>query len=248
MRSSAAPVLEQASRPSSADAASGLVMKSNAPFWRARIVRSPPSRESALTTITCTSGLPSRVRASRTASPFISGISMSRVSKSGFNSRTFCIAIRPLVAVPTTSTPGIEDNTSVSGPPGRGPHRRQLIPSRQFLFSLFIGSSLPSTTARSSSAQDGCRSGTPRVASAFVFYADSRGAGSRSPAAIVMASATLSTSRPIDSLFQSAIRIRLSGPFPTDPRPRRAHKSITVMMRPAACECRPRNPMRGEPA
>ena len=76
------------SRLSSALDASGLVMKSNAPFSKARRVRSPPRRVSALTTITATLSPPWR-RASRTAKPSTSGISKSSVSKSGLSSRVF---------------------------------------------------------------------------------------------------------------------------------------------------------------
>jgi hypothetical protein len=56
--------------------------------------------------------MPAADIASNTSIPFISGISMSSVTRSGCNAAMRDIASRPLDAVPTTSTPGIPVNAS----------------------------------------------------------------------------------------------------------------------------------------
>ena len=54
-------------------------------------------------------------RIARTASmPFISGISMSMVTRSGLSCSSFATATLPFTAVPTTSMSGSADSTSVT--------------------------------------------------------------------------------------------------------------------------------------
>jgi hypothetical protein len=56
-----------------------------------------------------------RARMARTASmPFISGISMSIVTRSGLSCSSLPTAMRPLTAVPTTSIAGSSESTSVT--------------------------------------------------------------------------------------------------------------------------------------
>ena len=148
----------RASRPFSGLTVSGLVMKSKAPFSRARMVRSPPRRESALTTSTSGSGSPLRRSASSTARPSISGISISRVRRSGFSSRTFCRANLPLIALPTTSTPGSDASTSPSS------RRKRVASSATRTFTLIPclleqnqSEYVPSLKGRGFSRADGCR-------------------------------------------------------------------------------------------
>jgi hypothetical protein len=83
---------------------SGLVRKSKSPNSRARTVISPPRTVRELSMMT-----PAFMReaaiASSTSIPFISGISISSVTRSGCSAAILASASLPLEAVPTTSTP-----------------------------------------------------------------------------------------------------------------------------------------------
>src|ERR1700733_8192790 len=90
-------------RLSSCDLPSGLVMKSKAPASSARIVIWPPFtvRELSMTT---EDFCPDARIASSISMPFISGISMSSVTRSGRSAAMRANASLPFEAVPTTST------------------------------------------------------------------------------------------------------------------------------------------------
>src|SRR3954451_1807690 len=96
----------------------GLVTYSLAPADRASRVAEAPRSVSVLNMTMGTrlcSWPPCPARIARTASmPFISGISMSMVTRSGRSWESLPTAILPFTAVPTTSMSGSADNTSVT--------------------------------------------------------------------------------------------------------------------------------------